>query len=102
MINIAKKEKSAQTGRHKCGAALVCPSPLHYRSPPMAIVSNKEWHELPGPAAAAKLVQLRNELREKNLHDTEEPPLENSAEPASAELRNTRTSDGTYNDLTCP
>jgi hypothetical protein len=29
----------------------------------MSIVSDKDWHELPGPGAAAKLVELRNELR---------------------------------------
>ena len=45
----------------------------------MSIVA-KDWHELPGPAAAAKLIEFRNELREKNLHDTEEPPLETSSE----------------------
>src|SRR5688572_14165808 len=67
----------------------------------MSIVK-KEWHELPGPVAAIKLVEMRNELREHNLHDTEEPPLENSAEPATGEARNVRTSDGLYNDLTCP
>ena len=33
----------------------------------MAIVSDKDWHELPGPAAAAKLIEFRNELRAKNL-----------------------------------
>ena len=56
----------------------------------MSIVSDKEWHELPGPAAAAKLVELRNELREKNLHDTEEPPLETSTAPATGEARELR------------
>ena len=65
----------------------------------MSIVSDKDWHELPGPVAAAKLVEFRNELREKNLHDTEEPPLETSTAPAAGEGRNARTSDGTYNDL---
>jgi hypothetical protein len=63
---------------------------------------DKEWHELPGPVAAAKLIEFRNELREKNLHDTEEPPLESSTAPSPGEGRNARTSDGTYNDLTCP
>ena len=67
----------------------------------MSIVK-KEWHELPGPVAAIKLVEMRNELREHNLHDTEEPPLEHSAEPATGEGRNIRTSDGLYNDLGCP
>ena len=63
---------------------------------------DKEWYELPDPIAGPKLVEFRNELREKNLHDTEEPPLETSTAPATGEGRNARTSDGTYNDLTCP
>ena len=67
----------------------------------MSIVK-KEWHELPGPVAALKLVEFRNELREHNLHDTEEPPLETSATPATGDALNVRTSDGTYNDLACP
>jgi hypothetical protein len=41
-------------------------------------------------------------MREKNLHDTEEPPLESAAAPATGEAYNIRTSDGTYNDLKCP
>ena len=68
----------------------------------MSFVSDKEWHQLPGPAAALKLVQLRDELREKNLHDTEDPPLETSAAPAPGEAYPARTSDGTWNDLRCP
>ena len=68
----------------------------------MSIVFDKEWYELPRPAAGAKLVEIRNELREKNLHDTEDPPLERREEPAGAEVRATRTNDGTYNDLQCP
>jgi hypothetical protein len=68
----------------------------------MSIVSDKDWHELPYPAAAARLVAIRNELREKNLHDTEEPPLETTDTPAPAEAHATRTNDGTHNDLRCP
>ena len=68
----------------------------------MSIVFDKDWHQLPGPAAAARLVEIRNELREKNLHDTEEPPLEISQQPAAPEAYRFRTNDGTYNDLTCP
>ena len=37
------------------------------------ISRDKQWYELPRPAAMAKLVEVRNELRAKNLHDTEEP-----------------------------
>src|SRR5688572_19176577 len=68
----------------------------------MTIVSDREWHELPGPAAGAKLIEFRDELRAKNLHDTEEPPIESSTQPPAGEVRNARTSDGTYNDLACP
>jgi hypothetical protein len=64
--------------------------------------SDKDWHELPGPIAAARLVEFRDELRKKNLIDTEDPPLENSSAPPSPEARTSRTSDGTYNDVGCP
>ncbi len=37
---------------------------------------DKDWFELPGPIAGKKLIEMRDELRAKNLHDTEEPPLE--------------------------
>ena len=65
-------------------------------------IADKHWSELPGPLAAVKLIEFRNELRAKNLHDTEEPPLESCTAPATGEVRNARTSDGTCNDLTCP
>jgi hypothetical protein len=67
----------------------------------MSIVK-KDWYELPDVAAALKLVEIRNELREHNLHDTEEPALEVLPAPVPAEGRNIRSSDGTYNDLRCP
>jgi hypothetical protein len=68
----------------------------------MSIVSDKEWFELPYGGAAKRLVEIRNELREKNLHDTEDPPLEAASTPASADTYPVRTNDGTYNDLGCP
>ena len=39
---------------------------LHQRRP---------WYKLPRLLAMPRLVQMRDELRELNLHDTEEPPL---------------------------
>jgi hypothetical protein len=60
------------------------------------------WYDLPRSAAGIRLYQHREELREKNLHDTEEPPLENSTAPPGGEAYPVRTSDGTYNDLKCP
>ena len=61
-----------------------------------------DWFDLPRAVAGIRLYQNREELREKNLHDTEEPPLESSTTPPAGQAYNVRTSDGTYNDLTCP
>jgi hypothetical protein len=64
---------------------------------------DKEWHRLPRPAAMTRLVEIRNELREKNLYDTEEPPHERPASPqVPPAARTGRTVDGTFNDLACP
>jgi hypothetical protein len=72
----------------------------------MTFVADKDdWFALPGPAAARRLVQMRDELRANNLHDTQEPALETSSDaPTEVDgaLRRARTSDGTYNDLKCP
>jgi hypothetical protein len=61
-----------------------------------------DWYDLPRAAEGIRLYQIRDELRAKNLHDTEEPPLERSAVPVSGDAYNVRTTDGTYNDLACP
>ena len=61
-----------------------------------------DWYNLPRPASGIKLYQIRNELREQNLFDTEEPPLESSTTPPASDAHRVRTSDGTYNDLACP
>jgi hypothetical protein len=65
---------------------------------------NRPWYKLPALLAAPALVQMRNELREKNLHDTEEPPLatRRPGDPLPPNVKDQRTLDGTYNDLTCP
>jgi hypothetical protein len=64
----------------------------------------RPWHELPRLLAMGQLIEMRNELRQKNLHDTEEPPLERQDIPPNldAALREGRTPDGTYNDLRYP
>src|SRR3954470_23298483 len=64
--------------------------------------SSDDWYDLPRATAGIKLYRIREELREKNLQDTEEPPLESSTTAAAADAYNARTSDGTYNDLKCP
>ena len=61
-----------------------------------------DWYNLPRPASGIKLYRIREQLRENNLHDTEEPPLETSATAPAGDAFNYRTSDGTYNDLKCP
>jgi len=64
----------------------------------------RPWYELPKLLAMPRLVQIRNELRQKNLHDTEEPPLERKEIPPDLDpkLREERTVDGTYDDLHYP
>jgi hypothetical protein len=64
----------------------------------------KEWYELPTVLAVPHLIRMRNELREKNLHDTEEPPLKKRepGEPLPDGVKESRTPDGSYNDLGCP
>jgi hypothetical protein len=49
-----------------------------------------------------RLIEIRNELREKNLHDTEDPPLAVHTGPIDDKVRQGRTIDGTWNDLKCP
>lgn len=68
----------------------------------MSIVTGKDWWELPFPAAASKLIELRDRLRKDNLHDTEDPPLDTREAPADTATHSTRTNDGMYNDLRCP
>ncbi len=63
---------------------------------------DKDWFDLPRPLAAIKLIEIRNELRQKNLVDTEDPPHPQNAPAAPPEAQIARTSDGTFNDLKCP
>ncbi|HLG59592.1 MAG TPA: peroxidase family protein [Vicinamibacterales bacterium] len=68
------------------------------------LLKRRPWYQLPRLIAMVRLGEIRNELREKNLHDTEEPILER-ADPAARldpALRDSRTTDGTNNDLTYP
>jgi hypothetical protein len=63
---------------------------------------NRPWYKLPRLLAMPRLIEIRNELREKNLHDTEEPPLEIHTGPMDDAVRQGRTIDGSWNDLKCP
>ncbi len=63
----------------------------------------RPWYDLPRLLAMPRLIEIRNGLREKNLHDTEEPPLA-KVDPATvdAKLKTQRTMEGTHNDLAHP
>jgi len=63
---------------------------------------DKQWYELPRPIAMQKLIEIRDELRKKNLYDTEEPKLAEQQGPVAEDLKAARTVDGSYNDLKCP
>jgi hypothetical protein len=67
-------------------------------------IAKQPWYKQPDLLAMTELVQIRDQLRRENLHDTEEPPLEKKTVPANLDpaLREERTVDGTYNDLTYP
>ena len=63
----------------------------------------KPWYERPRLFAMLELIDIRDEMRAKNLHDTEEPPLQ-AANPPSTDpaVLGNRTDDGTNNDLKFP
>jgi len=64
--------------------------------------NRRPWYKLPRILAVPRLIQIRNELRQRNLHDTEHPPLTEWNGPVDDNVRHTRTYDGTWNDLKCP
>ena len=39
------------------------------------LFKHQPWYKLPRLLAMGELVEIRNELQEKNLHDTEEPAM---------------------------
>ena len=47
------------------------------------LLKKKPWYELPRLLADGRLVQMRTEMRKKNLHDTEEPPEPGREIPAN-------------------
>jgi len=58
------------------------------------------WHELPVPLGILNLIELRNALRDENLHDTSEAGA-NDPTPAEIGARHlyARSDDGGHNDL---
>jgi hypothetical protein len=68
------------------------------------LLNRRPWYQLPRLLAMGRLLEIRNELRQKNLHDTEEPPFPKREIPADLDVafREGRTTDGSQNDLRCP
>src|SRR4051812_36392048 len=68
------------------------------------LLKKKPWYQLPLLLGGSQLVEMRNELRQKNLYDTEEPAEPKQEIPADLDpaLRAGRTIDGTFNDLNFP
>jgi hypothetical protein len=68
------------------------------------IYKGRPWYERPRLSAVNTLIQIRKDLREQNLHDTEDGPLSGGLPPLSenAPERVGRTTAGTYNDLKFP
>jgi len=68
-----------------------------------AQVGKRPWYDLPRLLAMPRLIEIRNSMRARNLHDTEEPALA-KVDPATVapELKAHRNVDGTHNDLAHP
>ena len=64
---------------------------------------HRPWYLQPWPIAAPRLIEIRNQLRREDLHDTEEPPLATTdGEAVDPARREERAIDGTFNDLAFP
>jgi Animal haem peroxidase len=68
------------------------------------LLKKRQWYEQPRLLAMFRLGEIRADLREKNLHDTENPILKR-ADPGvqlDPAVRDSRSTDGTNNDLLYP
>jgi Animal haem peroxidase len=75
-----------------------------YNSVSARIDRKRGWDKVSTPLGLAVLVGVRNILRQRNLHDTNEAPTTGAAPapPFDATLLTQRSPDGTYNDLAIP
>ncbi len=66
--------------------------------------SRRPWYELPKLLSMPRLIEIRNQLRRENLHDTEEPAFVKHEIPPDLDraVREGRSIDGSYNDLNYP
>jgi hypothetical protein len=69
-----------------------------------ALEERLQWHRLPTLLGLLKLLSFRDDYRENNLFDTEDPPLAENPDPEGApeEKVKYRTFDGSFNDLRFP
>jgi hypothetical protein len=67
-----------------------------------SLLKEQPWYRLPRLLGMVRLVEIRNEMRARNLHDTEEPPLPPAAPGEGVAERDARSYDGTCNDLRFP
>src|SRR5689334_21261961 len=63
---------------------------------------NRPWYERLRLFAMLELIDIRDQLREENLHDSEVPPLPQHTGQVDEIHRIARTTDGSWNDLKCP
>jgi len=69
----------------------------------MATKDRRPWYKRPTAGAIPGLIEVRNNLRANNLHNTEDAPLDGLPPLAAhAPELTARTLDGTYNDLKQP
>ena len=114
-INRVRKEVYAASAAHRQGLRFYTPVPLRNRIIGRLLTFKMRWvnRVIPWynvPSLSIQLLQLvlfRNELRQKNLIDSETREAPPRAEPTppppiSEEVRTARTYDGTYNDLSAP
>lgn len=49
-------------------------------------MKDRLWYDRPRLKATPRLIEMRNQLRRENLHDTEEPPMAKKPALAAANL----------------
>lgn len=112
-MNRARKAAYEASSAHRRGFRFITPPPKRnvaasglLRAGFRALNRRVPWHRLPTAAGLLNVEALRQELRKRNLIDTEvreAPPAAQPVPPPIDEgLRVRRSYDGTYNDLSAP
>ncbi|NKZ02328.1 peroxidase family protein [Actinomadura latina] len=113
-LNRARKAAYEASSAHRRGFRFSAPPPKRnvvagrlLRSGFRALNRRVPWHRLPTSAGLLNLETVRQELRRRNLIDTEAREAPPDARPVppppvDEQLRVRRSYDGTYNDLSAP